>query len=34
MPAGAHTLQIAAFVIDGGIIRESARSAAVRVMKR
>jgi hypothetical protein len=34
MPSGAHTLQIAAFVIDGGIIRESARSAAVRVMTR
>jgi hypothetical protein len=31
---GAHTLQVAAFVIDGGAIRESARSTAVRVIKR
>lgn len=34
MPSGTHTLQVAAFVIDGGIVRESARSASVRVMKR
>src|SRR3954469_11421770 len=27
MPAGAHTLQVAAFVIDAGDVRESARSA-------
>ena len=32
--AGVHTLQIASFVIDGGAVRESARSAAVRVIKR
>jgi len=32
--AGVHTLQVAAFVIDGGGVRESARSAAVRVIKR
>lgn len=31
---GVHTLQVAAFVIDGGVIRESPRSPAVRVMKR
>ncbi len=34
MSTGAHTLQIAAFVMDGGATRESARSAAVRVVKR
>ena len=32
--AGVHTLQVAAFVIDGGVVRESTRSAAVRVLKR
>jgi hypothetical protein len=31
---GVHTLQVAAFVVDGGAIRESARSSAVRVIKR
>ncbi len=31
---GAHTLQIAAFILDGGAVRESSRSAAVRVTKR
>jgi len=31
---GVHTLQVAAFVLDGGVTRESARSAAVRVVKR
>jgi hypothetical protein len=34
MPTGVHGLQVAAFVIDGGAVRESARSAAVRVIKR
>jgi hypothetical protein len=34
MPSGAHTLQVAAFVIDAGLVRESARSATVRVVKR
>ena len=34
MSSGVHTLQVAAFVIDGGAIRESARSASVRVIKR
>jgi hypothetical protein len=34
MSSGVHTLQVAAFVIDAGAIRESARSAAVRVIKR
>jgi len=34
MGAGTHTLQVAAFVIDGGVVRESARSAGVRVNKR
>jgi hypothetical protein len=34
MCAGAHSLQVAAFVLDGGVVRESARSAAVRVVKR
>jgi hypothetical protein len=34
MGAGAHTLQVAAFVIDGGVVRESPRSASVRVVKR
>ena len=31
LAAGTHTLQVAAFVIDGGVVRESARSAGVRV---
>jgi hypothetical protein len=34
MPAGVHTLEVAAFVLDGGAIRESTRSASVRVSKR
>jgi hypothetical protein len=34
MSIGAHTLQVAAFVIDAGAVRESARSAGVRVVKR
>jgi hypothetical protein len=34
MSAGAHTLQIAAFVLDAGAVRESTRSASVRVVKR
>ena len=34
MAAGTHTLQVAAFVVDGGVVRESARSASVRVSKR
>ncbi|HYT65107.1 MAG TPA: hypothetical protein VEL51_01725 [Vicinamibacterales bacterium] len=34
MSSGVHTLQVAAFAIDGGAIRESARSSAVRVLKR
>src|SRR5258708_28507553 len=34
MSPGVHSLQVAAFVIDGGAIRESARSTPVRVMKR
>src|SRR5205085_2739004 len=31
MSNGGHTLQVAAFVLDGGAIRESTRSAAVHV---
>ncbi|MEO6238682.1 MAG: hypothetical protein ABIQ52_16930 [Vicinamibacterales bacterium] len=34
MAAGVHAVQVAAFVLDGGAVRESARSAAVRVTKR
>ena len=34
MSAGVHTLEVAAFVIDAGAARESARSATVRVVKR
>jgi hypothetical protein len=34
MTSGAHTIQIAAFVLDAGATLESARSAAVRVVKR
>ena len=34
MSTGAHTLQVAAFVIDAGAVRESTRSASVRVVKR
>ena len=32
--AGTHTLQVASFVIEGGAVRESARSASVRVTRR
>ena len=34
IPAGTHTLQVASFVVDGGAVRESARSASVRVTRR
>lgn len=34
MGSGSHTLQVASFVLDGGTVRESPRSAAVRVVKR
>ena len=34
MAAGTHTLQVATFVVDAGGIRESVRSASVRVTKR
>jgi hypothetical protein len=34
MPAGPHTLQVAAFVADGGQTLESDRSASLSVVKR
>ena len=34
MTGGAHTMQVASFVIDSGVVRESPRSASVRVVKR
>ena len=34
MTAGSHLLDVAAFVIDGGAVLESARSVSVRVVKR
>jgi hypothetical protein len=34
MSSGAHTLQVAAFVLDAGVLRESTRSTALRVLKR
>lgn len=34
MANGMHTLQVAAFILDAGLVRESARSASVRVIKR
>lgn len=34
MSTGAHALQVASFVSDGGAALESARSATVRVLKR
>jgi hypothetical protein len=34
MTPGSHTLQVAAYVTDGGAIKESSRSAAVRVTVR
>ena len=32
--SGSHTLQVAAFVSDEGTVRESARSATVRIVKQ
>ena len=32
--SGSHTLQVAAFVIDESTLRESARSATVRIVKQ
>jgi hypothetical protein len=34
MSAGAHSVQVAAFILDAGVVLESSRSAAVRVVKR
>ena len=34
MSAGSHALQVAAFVLDTGVVRESSRSAAIQVVKR
>jgi len=34
MAAGRHTLQVAAFVLDAGVVRESARSAPVTVIRQ
>jgi len=34
MSSGAHTLQVAAFVLDAGVVLEGSRSAALRVVKR
>jgi hypothetical protein len=34
MSVGVHTLEVAAFVLDGGALRESTRSASLRVLKR
>jgi hypothetical protein len=34
LSSGAHTLQVAAFVLDGATVRESSRSAPVRVTMR
>ena len=34
MATGSHTLQVASFVVDAGAVRESARSASVRVTRR
>jgi hypothetical protein len=34
LASGTHSLQVAAFVLDGGATRESSRSATVRVVKR
>ncbi len=34
MTAGRHTLQVAAFVLDAGVVRESSRSASVTVVKQ
>lgn len=34
LASGSHTLQVAAFVVDGTDTRESSRSAAVRIVKQ
>ena len=34
MTVGGHTVQVAAFITDGGVVRESARSASLRVFKQ
>jgi len=34
MSNGSHNLSVASFVLDGGVVRESSRSAAVAVVKR
>jgi hypothetical protein len=34
MSAGAHKIQVAGFVVDGGAVQESARSPVVQVTKR
>lgn len=34
MSTGTHTLQVASFIVDAGSLRESSRSAGVRVVKR
>ena len=34
MSSGAHTLQVASFVNDGGAVRERTRSTAVPIVKR
>lgn len=34
MSTGSHALQVAAFIVDAGTVRESSRSASVRVVKR
>lgn len=34
MTIGGHTIQVAAFVNDGGTVRESARSVALRVFRQ
>jgi len=32
--AGTHTLQVASFIVDAGAVRESTRSASVRVIRQ
>jgi hypothetical protein len=34
MSNGSHTVQVAAFVMDAGVLRESSRSAALQVLKQ
>jgi len=34
MSSGEHSLQVAAFITEGGVVKESSRSAAVRVTMR